>query len=633
MPIKKPRPVPKRRPSQRKVRLTVDPSRLALAAVERIKTALTRAGHADRFGEPATMRELVARGGVLGANLPPSYIAAVRVASKIGEPERFLTAKEMGVAVEEMAISHNRLDVETDRFVPFAKVGERYLCFDKKAASAEGEMPVIEWVYSSPRPRHRNFGEWLDAVADAREESLEHAAVIPQRLRTLLVDLGFRFDYPVVGRLETGDIEALEELLGPALTEEVRGQVDRLFDTGGKASLTLNVDEFTLAVSLRTGIYVFEAEDVFRWLRYFRDENFFGDQAKEPSHADNVRDLRRAPREPPLVLRGVSELAVRPAQKHHFRAAAGASADDFYVLGRTGSTSERSPSLLLHVVEGEIEYAHAVDEPLTAVHVTPKGAIWGLSMGGTAFRFAPGEAKTFPLVRPTRGRTWWYGIGGDGERVLVWGAGALLEFDGERFAPFSPDAGLDESESVAALCASKNELAMLVCGDRMGAVARFDGKKWLPIHESHVIDANLADLDVWRGIAVVLARDGRIWRIEDSGPPRAVVWDSGQDAFLNEAGGRRATHGVRAFDGGALLASDGGVIAVGAKQPVFHSAGQTREPARLSRVGGAGGMVLRARTTAQPGQGAGDAGIVATIGSHLWVWRAGAFQIIDVREW
>src|SRR5262249_53454465 len=83
-------------------------------------------------------------------------------------------------------------------------------------------------------------------------------------------------------------------LLGRAHTREVRGQVDRLFDSSGKASLTLNVDEFTLAVSLRTGIYVFEAEDVFRWLRYFRDENFFGDQAKEPSHPDNVRDLRRA---------------------------------------------------------------------------------------------------------------------------------------------------------------------------------------------------------------------------------------------------------------------------------------------------------------------------------------------------
>jgi hypothetical protein len=110
------------------------------------------------------------------------------------------------------------------------------------------------------------------------------------------------------------------------------------------------------------------------------------------------------------------------------------------------------------------------------------------------------------------------------------------------------------------------------------------------------------------------------------------MWDSGQEAFLNEAGGRRATHAVRAYDGGALLASDGGVIVVGSTEPIFHSAGQTREAARLCRVGGASGMTLRAKT-ATHGADASEAGIVATIGPNVWVWRAGAFQIIDVREW
>jgi hypothetical protein len=534
----------------------------------------------------------------------------------------------MRIAMDEIVESGHH--VERDRYVPFAKVDERYLCFDKASPTADGELPVIEWVHGTPRPRFRSFGEWLDSVADEREESLEHAAVIPPRLRTLLLDLGFRFDYPVVGRLETGDTQAMEELLGPTLTREVRGAVDRLFDSGGKASLTLNVDEFTIAVSLRTGIYIFEAEDVFRWLRHFRDENFFGDQSKEPSHPDKVRDLRRAPREPPLVLRGVSEPLVLPAEKHQFRAAAGKNADDFYVLGRTGSTSERSPSLLLHVVKGEVRDAHAVDEPLNAIHVTPDGTIWGLSMAGTALRFEDGDARSFPLVRHTRGRTWWYGIGGDRDRVLVWGAGALLVFDGTTFSPFEPDAGLDESESVVALCASRSEIAMLVCGDRMGAVARFDGRQWISIEEDHVIEEALADLDMWRGISVVLARDGNLFRIDD-GPPRAVVWDTGQQAFLNEAGGRRPTHAVRAYDGGALLASDGGVIVVGGPDPIFHSAGQTRDAARLCRVGGASGMSLRTRTATS--DDASEAGVVAMIGPHVWVWRAGAFQIVDVREW
>ena len=152
----------------------------------------------------------------------------------------------------------------------------------------------------------------------------------------------------------------------------------------------------------------------------------------------------------------------------------------------------------------------------------------------------------------------------------------------------------------------------------------------MPIAESHVIEGALADLDVWRGVAIVLARDGKVWRIED-GPPRPVLWDDGQQAFLNEAGGRRATHAVRTFDGGALLATDGGVISVGAGDPVFHSAAQTREPARLARVGGAAGMILHTRTA--QATDTSDAGIVAMVGPNVWVWRGGAFQVVDVREW
>lgn len=617
----------KKRNSNRKMRVSVDPTRLALAAIERIKTALTRAGHADRIGEPTTLRELVARGNLLGQTLPPSYVAAVRVTSRVGDPEQFLEAEEMRAALVD--ISEGKGVPETARFVPFARVGENWLCFDKSSSAADGELAIIEWVHGAPKARQRNFAEWLDVVADTREESLESAAVIPARLRMLLLDLGFRFDYPVVGRLETGDIEAIEELLRAEVTREVRGEPDRLFDSSGKASLTLNVDEFTLACSLRTGIYVFEAEDVFRWLRYFRDENFFGESHKEPAHRDNVRDLRKAPRESPLVLRGVSDVATLAAQKHAFRAASGHSADDFYLLGRTSSTSERSPSLILHVQKGKVKAAQAVDEPLNDLYVTPDGTMWGLSLSGAAIRFGEGRVNTFPLQRSGRGRTWWYGIGGDGDRVLVWGAGALLEFDGEQFVPFAPDAQLDESESVAALCAHGREIAMLVCGDRMGAVARFDGSKWLPIAENHVIEGVLADLDLWRGIAIVLARDGRVWRIEE-GPPQPVIWDTRHQAFVSESGTPRPTHAVCGYDGGALIASDGGVIAVGALDPVFHAAGNCREAARLARVGGTGSMTLRTGTA---GGSLTEAGIVAMCGPHAWVWTKGAFQVLDVREW
>jgi hypothetical protein len=636
----------KRTAPLRKGKLTVDPSRLALAAMERIRSVLSRKGHADRFGPPVTMRELAARASYLGVALPPSYSAAMRVAAKIGEPERLLTAQEMRGGLEGSR-SPRASRPDGERLAPFARVGERYYaCFDRSLQADDGELAVVEWREGVVRPWARHFGEWLDAVADAREEALEAAADIPENLRDLLVGLGFNFDDPIVGRMESGDTEAIEALLGPERTLEVRGDVGRLFDSSGRAVLTLNVDEFTLAVALRTGLYVFEPEDVFRWLRWFRDEGFFGEPAREPSHAERVRDLRRAPREPPLVLRGVLEVACAPARRHHFRSAAGRSVDDFFLLGRTGSTSDRSPSLLLHVVEGVVRGAHSLDEPLTHLHVTSDGTVWGLSHGGTALRFNEGVARAYPLNRPGRASPRWYGIGGSGSRVLVWGAGTMLEFDGERFAPFSPEPELEEHETVVALSSFGKQIHMLVCGDGMGAVARFDGRKWLSIAESHVIEGQLVDMDMWRSIGIVLARSGEVWRV-DEGPPRPVIWDTRQAAFMSETGAPRTNYAVRGFDGGALLASDGGVIAVGAGDPVFHAAsmpmhgsqGSVHEPARLARVGGSGAG--KADADRRPA-------VIALCGPNAWIWQyAGgvgsqpraeadqrdAFWVIDARDW
>jgi hypothetical protein len=626
----------KKRPApSRKGKLTVDPTRLALSALERIRTVLARKGHADKFGPPVTMRELAARAGYLGVALPPSYSAAVRVASRIGEPERLLSAAEMRSGFDD-AIAPRATRPDAERLAPFARLSERaFACFDRASTSEDGELAVIEWNDGIVRPRARHFGEWLDQIADAREEALSAAADIPDNLRDLLIGLGFNFDDPIVGRIETGDTEAIEALLGPTRTREVRADVGRLFDSSGKASVTLNLDEFTMAVALRTGLYVFEPEDVFRWLRWFRDESFFGEPTRRAAHPDRVRDMRRSPREPPLVLRGVLEVTCLPARRHHFRAAAGRSADDFYLLGRTGSTSDRSPSLLLHVLEGQVRGAHSLDEPLTHLHVTSDGTVWGLSHAGTALRFADGVARAYPLARRGHGTARWYGIGGSGSRVLVWGAGALLEFDGEGFAPFEPKAELEEHETVVAVSSQGKQLALLVCGEGVGAVARYDGRKWLPVDESHVVEGQLVDLDVWRGIGIVLARSGEVWRV-DEGSPRPVIWDTHQAAFLSDTGAPRATYAVRGFDGGALLASDNGIIAVGSGDPVFHTldraAGPAHEPARLSRVGADSGTKSDAER--RPA-------VVALCGPNAWIWSYGpdasevrdAFWVIDARDW
>ncbi len=626
-------PLKKRVTRGTKPRSTVDPTRVALAALERIRTILVKSGHEERIGEPLSMKELAAQSQLFGTELPPSYVAAMRVTSKIGEPDVFLQAKPMA---DEAARIVAYGGAESKRYVPFCRSAEKLVCFDTVGSKREstgsryeGELPVVEWQNGCSNPVAAHFGEWLDMVADAREESVESAAQMPPRLKRLLYELGFRFEYPVVGRLETGDTKAAVGLLGEELASMVRGGVDRLFDSSGKASMTLNVDEFTLAISLRTGIYVFEAEDVFRWLRRFRDENFFSDTVTVPSHPDNVRDLRRAPREAPLIQRGVMQVPTLCSSRHVFRAASGRSASDFYLLGRTGATREKASCLVMHVVDHAVVTARDVAEPLNDLYVARDGTMWGLTTTH-AIRFGDGPTQSFPLRRPSHGRAWWYGIGGGGDRVLVWGAGSLLEFDGRSFVPFEPDAVLDESESVIALCPLGRRIAMLVCGDQMGAVARFDSAQWQPIHGDEVIEATLASLDVFRGAAFVLDREGDVWRACE-GPPRPMKLPSHHQAFLTEAGTPRPFHSVRAYDGGVLLASNGGVVSVGTNDPVFHAIPGGNDPVRLIRLGAldATGTPEHERDADE----ASDVGILAVGGAHAWIWRDGAFTVLDMRSW
>src|SRR6202035_862151 len=102
-----------------------------LAGLERIGTVLARKGHADKFGPPATMRELASRASYLGVALPPSYSAAVRVASRIGEPERLLSAAEMRSGFDD-AIAPRATRPDAERLAPFARLSERaFACFDR----------------------------------------------------------------------------------------------------------------------------------------------------------------------------------------------------------------------------------------------------------------------------------------------------------------------------------------------------------------------------------------------------------------------------------------------------------------------------------------------------------------------
>src|SRR5207244_3264912 len=110
-----------------------------------------------------------------------------------------------------------------------------------------------------------------------------------------------------------------------------------------------------------------------------------------------------------------------PATKVVVRAASGRSSSDFYLLARTASTKERAMSLVLHIVDGAVTTSHTLEEPLNDLHVAQDGSLWGLTTTH-AVRVGGGRAQAFPLQRRAHGRPWWYGIGGRGDRVLVWGS-------------------------------------------------------------------------------------------------------------------------------------------------------------------------------------------------------------------
>ena len=181
--------------------------------------------------------------------LPPSsYTAALRATSSIGEPELLLDANEMRLPPHGRDEGEQGCERRSLRPPPSRSTGDRLgpLFRSRVAGAGGGRAAPIDRV--EPRDRQATSAPLLrrvgsDEVADTREEAVAQAAVVPASLKGLLLEIGFRFDDPAVGRLETGDVKAIEELLQEDQAREIRGDRDRLFDSSGKASLTLTLDE------------------------------------------------------------------------------------------------------------------------------------------------------------------------------------------------------------------------------------------------------------------------------------------------------------------------------------------------------------------------------------------------------
>jgi hypothetical protein len=569
---------------------------------------------------------LAARASVLDQALPPSYVAALRVAETIGLPEELLDADGMAERTAEL---HEAGPAAT-RYVAFAVVEGRLICFDKRNAAPDGELAVCLWGQRNASPLARNYGEWLDSIADEREGRMAEAADIPGRLRNLLQELGFTFAHPLLGSVHTSDWQAIEELIGAEAVRATRGSAGRLFDHTGKALLTLNLDDFSLTVRLRTGVVSLLAEDVFRWLRSFRDENFFSDGSSMPPPArpDSTRDLRRTPREPSTGMTGKVELSGLGSKKHQVVWSAGATSEDVYLLMRAPQKKE---SVLVRVQHDTVVEARTYGEEFNQIHVTKSGVLWGLS-ATHAFRIDGVQLERFPLARATRGPLFWRGIGGDGDDVHVWGAGALLRFEHGGFAPFPEEMGLDPAESVVALIQGGRELSALVCRDGMGAVAHFDGQQWLPVTEARVIEGALIDLDVRRGVDEVLeATTPALHVIGPEADARPTLVALTKDRAFKGSAGMRRVYGMRNHKHMRVYAVEGGFCVTGLEsEGIFCEAPRAQplfEP-RVVRIGHAA-ATKPLRSAAQVDEEALP--LMCLFGPYAWMFRDGDLHALDLR--
>ena len=165
----------------------------------------------------------------------------------------------------------------------------------------------------------------------------------------------------------------------------------------------------------------------------------------------------------------------------------------------------------------------------------------------------------------------------------------------------------------------------------------------------------------------VLDRDLGAFRT-GKGASQRLAWPLDHEAFTGEDGRRRPFYSLRITDQGTLVASDGGVMVIAENGPTFHAAAGTNTPARLRRVGpvfaaaaadsarsgrgGTGSHALPASNASpsstttpnsskatpsspgSPGSAPGLAsGVAVTVGPHAWIWKNGAFHVLDVREW
>ena len=622
-------------PTPRRTKVDVTPERLALSAASRIRDAGYRLGGSRHVDEGSDGRELAARAAVLGRELPGSYAAVLRYVQNLGKPDELLDAAAMATRGAEL-----RRSPGGSRYLPFASSEGRLLCFDSRgeAFRGAGELAVVAFAKGYATPVARGFAEWLDTVADQREARLAAAAMVPPKLATLLAELGF-VRSGLVAEVETADGDAIETLVGEPVVDALL-ETGSLYDSTGKALLQLAVDDYSMRVRLREGFVDVAAEDVFPWLRSFRDDDFFegvplskrrvlplsdlDDAPTETRAPDRVRDLRRSPRQKPARASGIVELATLGAERHTFLDATGGEDDVVYLLGRRDGTRR---SLVARVEGTTVVSARYVDEPLARVHLAPDGSLWALG-ASSVVRFRGFELDRFALTRPGVGQANWLGLGSLGQRPLVWGAGALLRFDGNGFAPFRPDLSLHSLETVHSVQTAGDSLAALVVRAGFGAVAHFDGDRWLPIDEAGLVEGAPNDLRCFAGQDWVLEGNTAVYTQLKGGEPHEVSFPRSSPAFLDASRRARPLFQLLPDRTGLLFASLGGFLFAPTRgDATFHRGRSPELRGRIVQLDHV--RPPRPHNPFEPNE-PGSPLVLALLGGSVWVRAEGAFHPLDL---
>ena len=573
----------------------VDVVRVARNAITLVERSLALLDHPVSRGIPqAELNELKA-----AYPLPPSYESIASRAVFSGPSGEILPTQAIRSAIR--ALQEHGID--TERFFPFGQGDDKTLCFDTRIAGDRGELGVVAIVGNATEFVAASFGEWLDDMVVALESFVRASSDIPQSLRRLLVDLGFTFEHSLRAVLETQDADALLSLL--ARRFEQSGYLPHM-----TAKIVLHVATMRIECTVGERVFRLPTEDTFRWLRGFRDEDFFGSAGSRDSKtrmivakADRARDLRVIERI--SVRRSAAPKATPFAQQHTFISAT-ANEDGLFFLARP---TRAGAAILLRGTMSSVEEEIQLPGPARALATSQDGALWVLLEEDLVLRLHEGKRETISLPFPKPGAPW-AGLATTTSHAFIWGAQGVLFTADDGIAPVELAPPLGTGEEIRDVAGARRRLTILRQGKDAAYIADFRSGRW-----KTSVAIELRDLVAFDGThddALVLSRSGHLLHITEKTAER-VRWNRNAEEALDEGGFQRVLHSVLGFGQDIFFATDGGTLRLEPSGSVTYlRTGASDERASLHRA------VLR-----------GESMLLEVCGPFVGFWNGNFFEAID----